>query len=376
MVDDPASWQGRLEAQQRKGLFRAAKPRPEGWADFCSNDFLGLAQEPVSLNADLGAGGTGSRLISGMHAALEQLEAWAARFWQAERAVYFPSGFQANLAVVQALATRHDVLLMDERIHASFHDASRLTLAPTHFFRHNSLADLEVWLQKLYQTRRAGGEIYVVTEGVFSMAATKAPLLEMVTLCRRYEATLVLDEAHSVGLYGRQGRGWAEANGLAAEVPVRVFPLGKAAGTQGALVVGTYTLGRMLENFARPLIYSTAPAPILCAAVQNRLEAMAAADGRREALAGVERQVHAAFPEAMPGAVLPVYPRQEEQWPALIAAAEEARLWVKPIRYPTVPKGEECLRLTLHAGQTQAEIEGLLQWAQAYDLCPLRVSET
>lgn len=375
MAHDPASWQARLVAQQRKGLFRAARPRPQGWADFCSNDFLELAQEPLSLTADLGAGGTGSRLISGLHAALEQLEEWAARFWEAERAVYFPSGFQANLAVVQALATRHDVLLMDERIHASFHDASRLTLAPTNFFRHNSPADLEAWLQKLAQTRRPGGEIYVVTEGVFSMAATKAPLAEMVRLCQRYEATLVLDEAHSVGLYGRQGRGWADANGLAAEVPVRVFPLGKAAGTQGALVVGSGALGQLLENFARPLIYSTAPAPLLCAAVQNRLEAMAAADDRRKALAWVERLVHAAFPDAQPGAVLPVYPQQEEQWPALIAAAEEARLWVKPIRYPTVPKGEECLRITLHAGQTEDEIRRLLQWASAYDLCLLRVSE-
>lgn len=375
MAHDPASWQSRLEAQQRKGLFRTARPRPQGWADFCSNDFLGLAQEPLSLNPDLVAGGTGSRLISGMHTALEQLEDWAARFWVAERAVYFPSGFQANLAVVQALATRHDVLLMDERIHASFHDAARLTLAPTHFFRHNSLADLEAWLKKLSQSRRPGGEIYVVTEGVFSMAATKAPLVEMVGLCQHYEATLVLDEAHSVGLYAREGRGWAEANGLSAEVPVRVFPLGKAAGTQGAIVVGSALLGQMLENFARPLIYSTAPAPLLCAAVQNRLEAMAAADDRRQALALVEAQVYAAFPNARPGAVLPVYPRQEEQWPALIAAAEEARLWVKPIRYPTVPKGEECLRLTLHAGQTEDEIRRLLQWASAHDLCPLRVSE-
>ena len=372
---EPTRWAHRLEQQRGKGLFRQPLPRPAGFADFCSNDFLGLGQESLQVPKGMVAGGTGSRHVSGLHKELEDLERWAAVWLGAGRAVYFPSGFQANLAVVQALATRHDVVLMDERIHASFHDAARLTLAKTHLFKHNSLDSLQQWLGKANASRPAGGEVYVVTEGVFSMAATQAPLAEMQALCRHHQAYLIVDEAHSLGFHGRQGRGLCEELEIDTEVAVRVFPLGKAAGSQGALVVGSALLGQMLENFARPLIYSTAPAPLLAWSVLNRLQKMAAADDRRLHVQALARQLAAHWHMPIAGPLFPVQPVGETAWPELLSAAAEARLWVKPIRYPTVPKGEECLRITLHAHQSEEEMTRLHDWLTRYELRPLHVSQ-
>jgi len=373
MPKDPTSWAERLALQQTKGLFRQPKPKPKGFADFCSNDFLGLGQQSLVLPTGISAGATGSRHVSGLHTGLEELEQWAATFWGAERAVFFPTGFQANLGVIQALATRHDVILMDERIHASLRDAARGTLAQTHFFAHNSVTDLEAWLERAQAKRTAEGEIYVVTEGVFSMAGTHAPLAEMVTLCDRFQAILIVDEAHSVGLYGKHGRGCVDATGLSARVPIRIFPLGKAAGVQGGLIVGSFALGQMLENFSRPLIYSTAPSPVLTWAVLDRLKAMADAEEERVNLKQVEERLDTLLVNRPVGAVVPVFTDDEKAWPAILETAVHAKLWVKPIRYPTVPKGEECLRLTLHSNQTDDELHRLGEWIRAFDLQPLRV---
>jgi 8-amino-7-oxononanoate synthase len=375
MPKDPSTWAERLALQQAKGLFRLPKPKPKGFADFCSNDFLGLGQQSLVLPNGLSAGATGSRHVSGLHAGLEELEKWAATFWGAERAVFFPTGFQANLGVIQAVATRHDVILMDERIHASLRDAARGTLAQTHFFAHNSVTDLEAWLQRAQAKRKAEGEIYVVTEGVFSMAGTRAPLAEMVAICNRFQAVLIVDEAHSVGLYGKAGRGCVDEVGLTERVPVRIFPLGKAAGVQGGLVVGSSALGQMLENFSRPLIYSTAPSPLLTWLVLDRLQAMGNAEEERTNLKQVEKRMNQVLVNRPFGAVVPVFTLDEKAWPAMLDTAVQAKLWVKPIRYPTVPKGEECLRITLHANQTDDELHRLGEWIRAFDLQPLRVQE-
>lgn len=366
-LPDPSVWQRRLAAQAASGLWRQSMPRPAGFADFCSNDFLGLAAQ--TYPSSYSAGATGSRLVSGLHSELLELEAWAANWLCAERVVYFPTGYQANLAVLQALATRHDVVLMDERIHASLRDAARLTLARTHFFNHNDEADLARWLAKPIPE---GGQVYVVTESVFSMAGAQAPLPGLAAMCAQAGACLVIDEAHSVGLHGPAGSGLCVAEGVLPQV--RILPLGKAAGTQGALVAGSAALGHLLENFARPLIYSTAPAPVLVATVLAQLQSLVNADTLRVRLS---RQIEIAsqiWPKALPGCIVPVAPREQAAWPALIMAAQQARLWVRPIRYPTVPKGEECLRITLHAYQTDEELQRLEAWAKAFDLQPLAIA--
>ncbi len=366
-LPDPPAWHRRLASQAAKGLWRQPALRPAGFADFCSNDFLGLAHQAVVSPSSAGA--TGSRLVSGLHTELIELEAWAAKWLGAERVVYFPTGYQANLAVLQALATRHDVFLLDERIHASLRDAARLTLARTHFFNHNDEADLARWLAKPLPD---GGQVYVVTEGVFSMAGTMAPLAGMAAICAQAGACLVIDEAHSVGLHGPAGSGLCIAQNVLPQV--RILPLGKAAGTQGALVAGSAALGHLLENFARPLIYSTAPAPVLVSSALAQLQSLANADALRVRLSHQIEKASQIWPNALPGCIVPVAPRDPAAWPGLITAAHQARLWVRPIRYPTVPKGEECLRITLHAYQTDEELQRLEGWAKAFDIQPIPIA--
>ena len=237
-------------------------------------------------------------------------------------------------------------------------------------FRSNNLQDLERLLGN------ARGQAYVFTEAVFSMTGTHAPLADIIALCNNYGACLLVDEAHSLGLYGPQGKGLLAQHGLATQVPVRVYPLGKAAGAAGALVVGPRLLIDYLVNTARAFIYTTAPLPVQAWLAYTQLQAMAAADvarGQLWALAAHAQQHFTKSAEATPGiapsmlhnyaksAILPIAPASgHAAWPSLLSACAQAKLWVRPIRTPTVPPGEECLRITLHHTNTIAELDTLL----------------
>lgn len=234
---------------------------------FCSNDYLGLANHPTVVAAfqagaaRFGVGSGASHLVCGHHQQHQQLEAALAQHTGREAALLFGSGYQANLAVISTLMQRGDTVLQDKLNHASLLDGARLSQARFLRYRHGDLAHLE------QQLASAQGKVLVVTDGVFSMDGDLAPLSALAQLCARYQAWLMVDDAHGYGVLGPLGAGSLSCAGLnQQQVPILMGTLGKALGTGGAFVAGSQTLIDYLVQFARPYIYTTAMPPALASA--------------------------------------------------------------------------------------------------------------
>ena len=261
----------RLAVYQQAGLLRQLRTADE-FVDFCSNDYLGFARSTVLRQAiqqaDLRSdnsrtGATGSRLLAGQSALADEVEQELAQFYQTESALIFNSGYDANIGLLSCLPKAGDTLLTDELIHASMIDGARLSYATRHRFKHNDLADLTT---KLQQATQLGGQIFVAVESVYSMDGDMAPLTDLVDICEKYGAALLVDEAHATGVYGsgpsgQGGEGLVVALGLQDRVFARVHTFGKALGVHGATIVGPAVLRQYLINFARPFIYTTALPP-------------------------------------------------------------------------------------------------------------------
>lgn len=366
-----ASFQQRVEkilAERRsKGSLRQLR-LAEG-IDFSSNDYLGLARSPLlkeclaKSETELPlVGSTGSRLLSGHHALMAETEAEIARFHQAPTALLFNSGYAANLSLLSCLPRKGDIILFDALLHASLRDGLRLNLAHTYKFAHNDLSALKQALE-----RHAGqGQCFVVVESVYSMDGDRAPLQEIVDICETYAAILIVDEAHATGVLGAKGQGWVQALGLAARVPLRVHTFGKALGGHGAVVLAPDWLRSYLVNFARPFIYTTAPSlhSVLAAREAYRLlekygQEWVAALQERIAFfrkASTERNLNVLDSQtAIQGILFSDTARLLHASSALQAQGFDLR----PIRYPTVPKGKERIRICLHRYNTEQEIEAL-----------------
>ncbi|MCZ6598004.1 MAG: aminotransferase class I/II-fold pyridoxal phosphate-dependent enzyme, partial [Planctomycetota bacterium] len=257
-------------------------------ADFCSNDYLGLAGHPAVIEAARdalarhGAGARASRLLGGGSPAHEAAERAAADWLGAESALLFPSGYQANLGVVTALIGRGDAVFSDQWNHASLIDAARLSRARTHVYRHLDLEELERMLARERGARRR----LVLTESIFSMDGDAAPLDELDELCRRYEAWLVVDEAHAAGLLGPEGAGaWGRRTSDRPRSPrliARVVTGGKALGVCGAFAATSAVLREHLVNRARAFVFTTAPTPATAGALVRAIELCRAGDDLRE----------------------------------------------------------------------------------------------
>ncbi len=339
---------------------------PDGWLDFCGNDYLGLAGHPAlaaALAGYAGTNGTGARaspLVSGYRSIHHRLEAALADFLGFEAACLFPSGYQANLAVGQALLGRGELALADRLNHASLNDGLRLAGARIRRYAHVDRRDL---------ADRAEPRVrMLVSDGVFSMDGDCAPLATLVEFADRLDAGLWLDDAHGLGVLGATGRGLMEVVGVgSSQIDVFVGTFGKAFGTAGAFVAGDRRLIEHLENTARGLIYSTALAPPLAAATLAALERVRADDWRRKRLVENIGRFRA-------GAVrlgLPMLESDTPIQPLLLgrdsAAVERAAALarrgcrVAPIRPPTVPVGTARLRITLSAAHAPHEIDRLLE---------------
>ncbi len=243
------------------GLFRELKL--SRGIDFCSNDYLSFSEnrelqsiirEQLSL-FPLGSGG--SRLVRGHYPLTEQLESRLAWFSKKPEALFFPTGYQANLALFSSLLREKARVFSDELIHASVIDGIRLSGAEKHIWSHNDLNELEFLLK-----REAGGSQkmnFVVVESIYSMEGDFAPLRELVSLCEHHHCYLIVDEAHATGLFGRRGSGRVEALGLCDRVFARIHTAGKALGVSGGWVAGSRELKDFMVNLSRPFIYSTAP---------------------------------------------------------------------------------------------------------------------
>ena len=336
--------------------------------NFCSNDYLGLAQQFAVAGAlqdaaaQHGAGSGASHLVCGHHALHDVLEHELADWLGAPRALLFGSGYLANLAVVQALLGDEDLCVQDRLNHASLIDAARLAGCRLRRYPHN---DAEGALRQLRATSDAAA--LIVTDGVFSMDGDSAPLRELALIARVQEAVLYVDDAHGVGVAGPDGRGSVAAAGLDVHaVPLQLATLGKALGGYGAVVLGDDALIGHLAETARPYIYTTALPPALAAASLAAVKLARKDAWRREKLDALvarfrEGATHAGF-QLLPSTT-PIQPRvigDDHATLALAAALETRGYWIAAIRPPTVPEGSARLRVTLSAAHTEADVDGLL----------------
>ena len=336
--------------------------------DLASNDYLGLSRHPAVLAAAAselaasGLGAGGSRLVSGtrpVHLQLEQaLAAWLGR----ERALLFPSGFQANLAAVCALADRHSLVLADRLIHHSLLVGVRASGARLQRFAHNDPADLE---RRLLTARRQrpSGRLLVLCESLYSMEGTSPPLAALVALCARHQAPMLVDEAHALGLLGPGGRGLA--HGLA-EVAIVSGTFGKAFGSGGAFLAGDALVGDWLLQHSGAFRYTTALAPPLAAGALAALDRIQAKPHTAAALlARAERWRDALAAAGWPrppgrGPILSLLLGDDVAALTMQERLEAAGLLALAIRPPTVPEGTARLRLVLRHGLPSGSLERLL----------------
>ncbi|KAG0226446.1 hypothetical protein BGW42_003651 [Actinomortierella wolfii] len=379
-----------LESRKARSLLRRLVVIPETSADFSSNDFLGLARNP-----NLGArffrelksfpkdhpplGSTGSRLLDGNSAYAEQLELMIAEFHSAEAALVFNSGFDANVGFFSTVPQPGDVILYDEYIHASVHDGMKVSRAGLkQKFAHNDLLDLQRWLKKIRQEEiekdLAMRNIFISVESVYSMDGDIAPLREMADLADQYDAHMVVDEAHATGVFGKNGRGVVNEMGLESRIFARLHTFSKALASNGAALVGPKILREYLINYARPLIYSTFTSFSNLASVKSAYQMMI--DGETVELVDKLKDLiayfrtHIQIPEHM---LLPssspiqgIVMDGNAKVNALSQCLIQAGLNVKPIRFPTVPKGKERVRICIHSHNTREQIDQLITIVQAW----------
>jgi len=341
---------------------------------FCSNDYLGLASHPAlieaaqSAAARYGVGAGASHLVSGHSVLHHELEAALAAFTGLPSALLFSTGYMANLGIVTVLAGRDDEIFADKLNHASLNDAVLLSRAKFTRYPHLDLAVLERRLAASRAKRKL-----VVTDAVFSMDGDMAPVPELLALCERHDALLVLDDAHGFGVLGRTGRGVLEHFSLPLTPhPSRIVymaTLGKAAGVFGAFVAGSVELTDYLVQRARSYIYTTATPPLLSAALSASLQLIEKEAWRRERLRelitvlrqGLKLRRWRLMDSATP--IQPVIIGSNQETLAVSEALRERGIWVPAIRPPTVPKGEARLRISLsavHSLEDVAQLAGVL----------------
>ena len=350
----------KLQQRLLDGNYRALKAE-NGLIDFCSNDYLGFARSPALRNlideeinsfTNTKNGATGSRLLSGNSTYTEETEQYIADLHGAESALIFNSGYDANLGLFSSLPQRGDTIILDELAHASIIDGARLSFASRYTFKHNDLTSLE---DKLKQAK---GICYVAIESVYSMDGDTPPIAEIVSLIEKYNANLIVDEAHAVGLYGF---GLID-NDLQGKVFARVVTFGKALGCHGAVVLGSTLLRQYLINFARSFIYTTALPPHAIASVKTAYQYLQQSGNEIEKLKSNIRLFKQSVNNNKyqlinsESAIQCLLLNSNEQAKAIATTLQNTGLDVRAILSPTVPAGSERIRICLHSFNTEQEI--------------------
>ncbi len=352
-----------LESPQ--GVFVTADGRP--CLSFCSNDYLGLANHPALIEAacqgarEFGVGAGASHLVTGHLAPHHRLEAELAAFLGMPRALLFSTGYMGNLGVVTALAGRSATVFADRLNHASLNDAMTLSRAHVRRYPHADMAALERMLAECTTARRL-----VITDGVFSMDGDVAPLPHLLALCERYDAWLLVDDAHGFGVLGEGGRGSLAHFGLVSPRILYLGTLGKAAGVFGAFVAGAEEAVEYLLQHARPYIFTTALPPLLACALSASLALIAWEEWRRDRLRDLATRLRgglAGSPWRLMPSETPIQPLVVGDNAAtldLSARLLDAGILVPAIRPPTVPQGTARLRISLSAAHTVEDVDRLL----------------
>lgn len=339
--------------------------------DFFSNDYLGFSTRGLlqKVLAELKpssphwAGATGSRLISGNHPEITQLEADFAQFLSSPNALLFNTGYLANVGLLSALGDKDSAFVYDEHVHASIKEGMRLGFGAKVSFKHNSLADLEKKLQLMSPKAQ---RVYVITEGLFSMHGDTPPIDGILTLCEKHQAALIIDEAHTLGTLGEDKKGLSFAYKNHPHLLARIITFGKSAGCHGGMVLGQEQLIQFLINYSRAFIYTTAPSYDQVRSLQAALR-LFQNQTNYSALDQTIRTYEKLIADK--GSHFSRNPGPIQAWscpdiPKLKAKAQKAQdcgFNVYPILSPTVKQGEERVRIILHAFNTKEEIIQLIQ---------------
>lgn len=378
-----------LRAVDRAGLWVRRHGEEQTLLNLASNDYLGLANHPrlagavASAAKDMGTGATASRLVVGhtqQHADLEQR---FATFKHAEAALIFPTGYMANLATLTALTRPGDLILLDKLSHASIIDAARASPAELRTFAHLNYDQLEHRLQRFAEKRSSIAveqakkksdspastpTVFIATDSVFSMDGDMADVPRLVELAQRYEALLIVDEAHGTGVLGDTGSGLCEAQGVADDVDVVISTASKAMGSLGGIITASAILIDALINHARSLIYTTAVPPPQLASIDAALDIIRDEPARRQRLAELSQTTYQHLREA--GWLIadrhvhtPIFPLIVGDTARALHAAkhlEHHGILGVAIRPPTVAPGTSRIRLSLRADMTDHDLEHLL----------------
>ncbi|WP_412677694.1 8-amino-7-oxononanoate synthase [Bacillus swezeyi] len=365
----------RLDRTKAAGLYRTLPRtmRSEAEADdqkqviWSSNDYLGMANDKRLIAAaktalcQSGAGSTGSRLTTGNTDWHGKLERKIADFKRTEAALLFSSGYLANIGVLSSLPEKGDVILSDQLNHASIIDGCRLSKADTVVYHHIDMRDLEEKLAAAQGCERR----FIATDGVFSMDGAIAPLDEIIALAERYQAFVIVDDAHATGVLGEGGRGTSEYFGVCPDVVIGT--LSKAVGAEGGFVAGSKALIDFLLNHARTFIFQTAIPPASCAAAYTAFEIIEDSQDKRRLLHSSVRTVKAGLEDmgfTVKGGRTPIVPvmiGDAQQAVLLAKSLEEKGIYAPAIRPPTVADGESRIRLTVTADRSLREIDDLLK---------------
>jgi 8-amino-7-oxononanoate synthase len=305
--------------------------------------------------------------LSGHNEYFEELETELAHFFCAEKALFFGSGYHANVALLSSILTRNDVILYDSLVHASLKEGYRLSNANHFSFKHNDLEDLEKKILRIKNKDKVqeNQTILVVVESVYSMDGDICPLKKLVEICEKHNANLVVDEAHSTGIYGKNGNGLVAELGLEKRVFARINTFGKGFGTQGAVILGSETLINYLVNFSLPFIYTTAPPLFQLVSVKKAMDYLEI--NQKELNQKLHQNIELFVSQSekflnnelkniskTPIQIIPIKGNEECQKVAL--ALQKEGFEVRAIKSPTVKKGDERLRICLHSFNTESEI--------------------
>ena len=374
----PKNLSEKLELRKQNNALRKL-PIPNNLIDFASNDYIGFSKNKTIFeethqylidNICIQNGATGSRLLSGNHKVYQEAENFIAKFHQSETALIFNSGYDANLGFFGSVPQKGDFILYDELCHASIRDGIQLSNAKAYKFQHNDFEDLEKLIER-FQTKIV--EVFIVTESVFSMDGDTPNLEELAKLSKKYNCNLVIDEAHSLGVFGSseasRAEGLVQMLDLQDQVFARIMTFGKGLGCHGAAILGSQELRDYLVNFARSFIYTTGLSPHAVATILiayqhlelekqtiNKLRENIIHFNQDKNLLGL-KPMFVRSKSAIQSAIIP----GNQNVKSIANQIQEKGYDVKAILSPTVPEGQERLRFCLHSYNSKEEISGVLR---------------
>jgi 8-amino-7-oxononanoate synthase len=367
----PKKLADKLESRKQNKSLRLL-PEPNDLIDFASNDYIGFSKSEAIFNEThqflldhniKSNGATGSRLLSGNHTLYTEAENYIAQFHQSESALLFNSGYDANVGFFSSVPQKGDLILFDELCHASIRDGIQLSNAKSYKFKHNDFEDLELLIQRNPNTL-----IYIVTESVFSMDGDCPNMEELVVVSEKYNCYLVVDEAHSLGVFGDKGVGLIQYLQLQDKIFARIMTFGKGLGCHGAVVLGSEELKSYLVNFARSFVYTTGLSPHSVAAVLMGYHHLEKDKNALESLRDnivffnqVKKMLYlnplfVRSKSAIQSVIIP----GNEKVKSIAVALQENGFDVKAILSPTVPEGQERLRFCIHSYNSKEEITKVL----------------